>query len=159
MGKGFSQCIPYVVIIYFSSFNLFPCSPLPLYSQPPIIQQLSRYNLISSTFTDVIFIILLMLYPSLFLSFFPWVHYYKHVLHMHLHIIMLFLWICLSSVSVFHVWEKICCLCLSESVLLYLTWCPSIASIYIQTTCHYSYGWVKFHYLFIPHFLFFFILV
>jgi hypothetical protein len=55
MGKGVLQCVPYVVIIYFGSFNLFHCSPLPLYSQSPIIQQLSMYNLTSSTFTDVMF--------------------------------------------------------------------------------------------------------
>jgi hypothetical protein len=35
--------------------------------------------------------------------------------------------------------ERKCVLCLSESGLLHLTWYPSIASIYLQTTCcHYS---------------------
>jgi hypothetical protein len=49
--------------------------------------------------------------------------------------IMLVLCICLS---VFHVWDKTCRLCVSEPGLLHLTWCPPIISIYLQTTWHYS---------------------
>jgi hypothetical protein len=36
--------------------------------------------------------------------------------------------------SAFHIWEKTCGLCVSESGLLHLTGCPPIASIYLQTT-------------------------
>jgi hypothetical protein len=40
--------------------------------------------------------------------------------------------------SIFHIWEKACGLCLSEPSLLYLTWCPPIASIYLQTIQYHS---------------------
>jgi hypothetical protein len=39
---------------------------------------------------------------------------------------------------IFYIWEKTCGLWLSEPGLLYLTWCPPIASIDLQTTRHYS---------------------
>jgi hypothetical protein len=65
----------------------------------------------------------------------------------------LFLFMWLSFGSIFHVWGKTCSLCLSEPGLLHLTWCPSIASIYLQTTCQNSYGWVKLHCVHVTHFL------
>jgi hypothetical protein len=40
--------------------------------------------------------------------------------------------------SVFHIWEKTYGFRVSDSGLLHLTWCPPVASIYLQTTCHYS---------------------
>jgi hypothetical protein len=40
--------------------------------------------------------------------------------------------------SIFHIWEKTCHFCVSDPGLLHLTWCPPIASIYLQTKCHYS---------------------
>jgi hypothetical protein len=55
--------------------------------------------------------------------------------------------------SIFHLWEKTCSLCVSVPGLLHLTWCPPIASIYIQTTCHYPYGEVIFCCVYIPQFL------
>jgi hypothetical protein len=39
--------------------------------------------------------------------------------------------------TIFHIWEKTCGFCVSEPGLLHLT-CLPIASIYLQTTCHYS---------------------
>jgi hypothetical protein len=54
--------------------------------------------------------------------------------------------------SIFHMWEKICVFCISKPVLLHLIWCPSIAFIYVQTTCCH-YGWVKLYCVYIPHFL------
>jgi hypothetical protein len=51
----------------------------------------------------------------------------------------LFVCICLSFGSIFLVWEKTCGLCLSEPGVFHLTWCPPVASIYLQTTwCHSS---------------------
>jgi hypothetical protein len=41
---------------------------------------------------------------------------------------------CLSFGYIFHVWEKTCGLCVSESDLLHFTWSPPIASFYLQTT-------------------------
>jgi hypothetical protein len=38
----------------------------------------------------------------------------------------------------FHEGEKTCGLCVCEPGLLFITWCPPNASIYPQTTCHYS---------------------
>jgi hypothetical protein len=46
--------------------------------------------------------------------------------------------VCLPFESIFHVWEKICGLFFPEPGLLYLAWCLSVASVYIQITCHYS---------------------
>jgi hypothetical protein len=58
MFKGVSQWIPTVGILYFCSFNSFHYSPLPRYLPLPIFnsfQYISLYNLIYSTFTDVMF--------------------------------------------------------------------------------------------------------
>jgi hypothetical protein len=49
----------------------------------------------------------------------------------------LFLCVCLSFVSVFHVSEKTCSLS-SGAGSLHFMLCPPVASIYLQTTCHYS---------------------
>jgi hypothetical protein len=55
--------------------------------------------------------------------------------------------------SFFHVWEKTCSFFVSEPGLHHLTWCPPIVSIYFQTTCHYSCGWVILHCVYVPQFL------
>jgi hypothetical protein len=55
----------------------------------------------------------------------------------------LFLCICLSSWSIFYVWEKSCDLCLSEPGLLHLTWCPPISSIYLQIICWHNSLWLS----------------
>jgi hypothetical protein len=80
---------------------------------------------------------------------------------------MFYIWVCIWSCLVlcicllfgfiFYVWEKICGLCLSEPGLLHLTWCSSITSIYLQTTCHYSLWLSKLHCVYIPNFLILFI--
>jgi hypothetical protein len=60
MFKGVSQYIPVVSLLYLGPFNPFPYSPLPLYlPPPPFFQQLSIHIFISSTFTDVIQLMLL----------------------------------------------------------------------------------------------------
>jgi hypothetical protein len=43
--------------------------------------------------------------------------------------VYVYLWIYLP-------WEKICVFCVSYPGLLHSTWCPSIVSSYLQTTCH-----------------------
>jgi hypothetical protein len=54
--------------------------------------------------------------------------------------------------SIFHIQEKTCSLCVSEPGLLHLTWCPPIASISLQASCHYSL-WLRLHCVYGPHFL------
>jgi hypothetical protein len=49
----------------------------------------------------------------------------------------LFLYICLS-LELSSTYERKRGFCVSESGLLHLPWCPPIASIYLQTACHYS---------------------
>jgi hypothetical protein len=67
-------------------------------------------------------------------------HYYNLVLHRSLYMIMLIFVYMYIFLSIFHILEKTGGLCLSEPGLLYSTWCPPIAYIYFQTTCHYSLG-------------------
>jgi hypothetical protein len=140
MFKGVSWHIPTVGILYFAPLNPFQYSPLPLHFPHPIFQQLSVHILISAIFIDVMFYNV----TDALSFFFPFplssssCHYYKNVLHMSLYMIMLVLCICLSFGFICHVWENTCGLCLSEPGLLHLTWGPPIASIYLQTICHYS---------------------
>jgi hypothetical protein len=42
--------------------------------------------------------------------------------------------------SVFHVWKKTFSFCVSDPGWLHLTWCPPIASIHLQSTCHYTHN-------------------
>jgi hypothetical protein len=131
---------------YFGLFILFHYSPLSLSPRPLFFQQISIHIVISATFTDVMFAILLVLYLFLLLYLFPWVPqssstitdlFYKE----------LFIWsclvlcMCLSFVSIFHIWEKTCGLCVSEPGLLHLTWYSPIASIYLRTTWLHSSLW------------------
>jgi hypothetical protein len=46
--------------------------------------------------------------------------------------IYVYVWICLPCM------RETCGFCVSDSGLLHLTWCPPIANIYLQITCHYS---------------------
>jgi hypothetical protein len=141
MFQGFSQCVLTVSLLYFGPFNPFYCSPLPFYLPPLIFQLLSIHILIASTFTDVMFYnIVDAPWPpqssfTITNVFYIWVSIWS----------CLFLFIWLSFGSIFHLWEKKCCLCLSEPGLLHLTWYPPTASTYFPTICHYSFGWVKLH--------------
>jgi hypothetical protein len=65
-------------------------------------------------------------------------HCYKHVLHLSLYMIMLAFVYTFIFGSIFHIWERTCSFSVSDPGLLHLTWCPPVASIYLQTTCHYS---------------------
>jgi hypothetical protein len=107
--------LPPTPILY--SFQYIPLFPLPLQMFYNIIDALS----FSFPFP-----------PSP--SSIEWFHYYTHVLHMGLYMIMFSFCVYLSLGSIFHIWEKTCGLCLSEPGLLHLTWYPWIASIYLQTT-------------------------
>jgi hypothetical protein len=49
----------------------------------------------------------------------------------------------------FHIWGKACDLWLFEHGLLCLQWSSSVPSTFLQTTFH-SYGWIKFHCVWIP---------
>jgi hypothetical protein len=68
---------------------------------------------------------------------------YKHVLSMCLYMIMLVLCTCLCFGSIFHLWKKTCDLCLSKSILLNLTLCLPIASIFLHFTWHHSPLWLS----------------
>jgi hypothetical protein len=56
-------------------------------------------------------------------------------------------------VSIFHIWEKTCSLCVSEPGLLRLISCPPIASTYLQTTYHFSLWPTNTNCVYIPNFL------
>jgi hypothetical protein len=58
---------------------------------------------------------------------------------MNLYMIM-FIFVHIYVLDVFSTYKRKCGLCLSEPSLFHLTRCLPIASIYLQTTCHYSYG-------------------
>jgi hypothetical protein len=134
MFKEVSPCIPTVGILYFGPFNPFHYSPLPLYlphpffnsfqysSLYPLPSHLMFYNIIDT-------LIILFSFPS-----FPMFHYCMFYIWVCIWS-CLFLCTCVSFGSIFHIWEKTCGLCVSEPGLLYLTWCPLIASIYLQAMC------------------------
>jgi hypothetical protein len=135
----------FVGILYFGPFNPFHYSPLPinLPHLPPFFNNFQYTSLKPLPTQMLYFMILLMFYHSLFLSFFPHVPGSSFTIANMFYLWVsiwscLFLCICLSFGSVFHLWEKTSGLCLSEFGLLHLIWCPPIASIYLQTTCHYS---------------------
>jgi hypothetical protein len=114
---------------------LLSLSLLPL---TPIFQQFLIHILISSTFTYVMFYDIV---DALSFSFsFPpspssieQFHYYKHVLHMSLYMIMF------AFVHMFIIWIYLPRMRESMWLLYFwswiLTWRPAI---YFQTTCHYS---------------------
>jgi hypothetical protein len=126
---------------------LWSVQPLPLLSLTPflstplIFQQLSIHMLISSTFTFYVMwhywcSIIVFSFPS-----FPEVHRVVPLLQT-----------CFTSEFVYNscfcvyvyigsilsVWKKTWSCCVLDPGLLHLTQCPPIASIYLQTTCHYS---------------------
>jgi hypothetical protein len=91
-------------------------SSLPLPSHP----HYSTAFLMSSTCTDVMYLDIFESFHSLFLSLHPWVPYSNFTTTDMFYIQMcilscLFLCICLSFGSVFHIWEKTYSLCLSYS--------------------------------------------
>jgi hypothetical protein len=94
---------------------------------PPIIQQISVWIFTSFNCTDemcftiVDFLTFSIPFPP-HLNSIEKFHNYK--LYINAHMIMLFLSICLSFGSIFHMWKKSYGLCLSEPGLLHLTWCP-----------------------------------
>jgi hypothetical protein len=100
--KGFLSVSP--LWVYFTLVCSTPSItlPYPLTSHSRLFQQLSIPLLIYSTFTDVMFMILLILYHSLFFFLLPLVHWVvpllQHVLQMSLYMIMfvfvyVFFWI------------------------------------------------------------------
>jgi hypothetical protein len=141
MFKGVSLCIPTVSILYFGLFSRFHCSPLTLYLSTPIFQQLSIYIHVSSTFTS--YILWFYWCSIIFFSFSSFLEFHR-VLSINMFYIWVCTWsclvlcICLSFGSIFHVWQKTRDFCVSKPGLLHLTWCLPIASIYLQTPCHYS---------------------
>jgi hypothetical protein len=148
MFKGMSQCMPTVGISSFGPLNSIHDSPLPLFLPSPIFQQLSMHVFISlmlCNITDAL--------SFSFPEFYRVVHNYKHVLHMSLCMIMLVFMYMFIFGSIFHVWEKTCSLCVSEAGLFHITWCPPIASTYLQTICHYSLWLSDTSVLHIPYFL------
>jgi hypothetical protein len=120
------------------SIQLLPCSPLSLASH---LHYSTAFN--PSTCTVMYFNIVMLCY-SLFLSLLPEFHravplvqtcstsevVYDHVCFC----------VYVYLLDLFSTYErKSCGLCFSEPGLLHLTWCPPIASIYLQTTgCHLS---------------------
>jgi hypothetical protein len=149
MFKGASWCSPILGILYFSQFYPLHYIPLAFPSHSPSFQQLWTHILRSSTFTKVMFLLSLPSFPN-FHSVIPLLQTCSTYMFVHDHV---FLCICLSFGSIFHIWEKICCLYLSEPDFIHLTWYPPIASIYLQTTWfHSSLGLSK-----IPLYIFIFI--
>jgi hypothetical protein len=155
MYKGVSQC-GYVLLW---SVQPLPLLSLPLYLLPPHFQKLSIHILIS--FTSYVLqyywcYIILFSFPS-FTKFWSSSTITKCSTSEFVYI-MLVLCICLSFGFIFHVWKKTCSLCVFEPGLLHLTWCPLISSIYLQTTCHYSFYFFSF-FLLLLLLLFFFFLI
>jgi hypothetical protein len=126
--------------------------PYPFSSQPSFFnsfQYTSLYALPSHLMRFYWWsIILFSFHPSP--SSIDWFHCYKHVLYLCLYMIMLVFVHMFICGSVFHIWEKTCSFCVSNTGLLHLTWCPPTASVYLQTTS-FS-GWVKLHCVYLPQF-------
>jgi hypothetical protein len=126
--------MPTVHVLYLGLLSPLEYAPLSLYLPPPVFQQLSIDIHISCY---VMYWCASILFPPS-LSSTQQFHCHRHVLHLSLYVIM-FVFVCMFIFgSIFHIWEKICDVCLSEPGLLHLTWCPPIASIYLHTPCHYS---------------------
>jgi hypothetical protein len=147
--KGVSQCIPTVNTLYFDQFNTSITLPSPCLS-PSIFRQLSIHILIYSTFKDVTFydIVDALSFSSSFppsQSSIVEFYYYKHVLHIRLHMVMFgFVYMFIFCIYIPHMRENT--QPLSSWTWLHLTLCPSLASIYLQSTlCHFAYGCVKLH--------------
>jgi hypothetical protein len=142
ISKGFLNVSP--LWVYFTLVCSASSTTLP-YSFSPTPHFSTAFNIYpyTSTFTDVMYYIHNNIADTLSFPFPPpssikYFHYYRYVLTYTL-LYDLFLHICLSFWSTFYIWEKTGGLYLSELDLLHLTWCPPIASIYLQTTwCHSS---------------------
>jgi hypothetical protein len=142
MFKRVSQCLPAVSICILVPSTHSITFPYHLPPNPPFFkgfQYLSLYPLPSHVFC---FTILLMLYHSLFFSYFLKVPYTSSIIK-NMFYIQVCIWsclvlgVCLSFASIFHPPEKTWLICLFEPGLLHYTWCPPVASTYLQTTCHY----------------------
>jgi hypothetical protein len=130
-----SQCMPTMSTLYFGPFNPFYYSPLLLNLPPPIFnsfQYTSPYLLPSHLMLHYWCSIIHFSFPS-----FPKFHCYKYVLHLSLYMITCVFVNVFIFRSILHIWEKTCSLSIFEPGLLYITWCPPISSIYLQTTSHF----------------------
>jgi hypothetical protein len=139
MLERVSQCMLTVVILYFGPFNPLYYSPWPHYLPPPIFQQPSIHILIFSTFTSYV---MCYYWCSIILFFFLLVPQSSSTVT-NVFCICVCIWSCLFFVYVY-LWIHLLLMrenmgfCVSDTGLLHLTWCSPIASIYLQTTCHYS---------------------
>jgi hypothetical protein len=136
-----SITLPYPFTSHYRFFNSF--------------QNTSLYPLPSQMLD---FIVLLMLYHSLFLAFFHQVPWSSSTVTNMFYIWIciwpcLFLCICLSFVSIFHLWEKTWGLCLSQPDLLYLTDIFQFHPFTFKPCVIVPCGWVKLHCVYIQHFL------
>jgi hypothetical protein len=126
---------------------LWSIQRLPLLSLTPLLPtpHFSRYfntHPISSTCTSYVMryywcSIILFSFPS-FSEFHIVVTLLQTCLHLGLYTIMLVFAYMFIFGSTLRIWEKAFSLCLSEPHLFHLTWCPPVAFIFLQTTCHYS---------------------
>jgi hypothetical protein len=124
------------------SIQLLPLLSLTLLHPIPTFQQLSIHTLISSAFTYYVMqyywcYIILFSFPS-----FPEFHRVLPLLQAcstseFVDDQACFVYIFVFG-SIFHIWKKTCGFCVSDLGLLHLIWCLLFASIYLQTTCHYS---------------------
>jgi hypothetical protein len=139
MLKEVLQCMPNAHVLYFDPFNPFHFSPLCFTSHLPFFnsfQHTSLYPLPSH-------LMLCNITDALSFSF-PFPLSQSSIGSSNITNVF-YIWVCIWLYmymfifgSIFHRWEKTCDFCVSYPGLLHLTWCPPIASIYLQTTCHYS---------------------
>jgi hypothetical protein len=54
---------------------------------------------------------------------------------------------------IFHIWEKICTLCIPEPGLLHLTWYLPLHLFTFKSHVIIPYGWIILNYIYVPHFL------
>jgi hypothetical protein len=121
MFKG----VPHCENTLLDPFYPFYSSPLPLYLPPCTFKQISLHTLISSTFTDGRFydIVDALTIPFPFCPSLRSIESSTNTNMLYIWVCewsCLFMYICLSFRSVFHVWEKTWDLCLSELGLLHL---------------------------------------
>jgi hypothetical protein len=164
MFEGVSQCIPVVDILYFGPFNPFHYTPLPLYLPLLIFQQILKHILRSSAFTDVMFYDIV---DALSFSSFPSFSEFHRIVpplqtcstyefvYGHARFCEYAYPLDLSSTYerkyvtfVFFLSD----LCLSDSGLLHVTWCPPIVSITFKPHISIPYGWVILHCVYVAQF-------
>jgi hypothetical protein len=151
---GFSVC-PHCESTLLYVFNPFPCSLLPFYP-PTHPHYFNSFQYISLHLCLHRCYVLWLCWCSVVLfSFLSFSKFHRVVPLLQTCSTLwvsvgscLFLCVCLSFGSVFHVWEKIHGFCLSQPGLLYLTLCPFT----FQPDIVVHYGWVKFHCVYISLF-------